>query len=186
LAGCFGLLPLAGGDEAILSQLERAIDRAGVGSQFAALFPMTQPRWQGVWIESPLGPSRVEILWQALGALPAAASSLDAGWRDLRLALAACRQHGLSLSGQLYPAGEVRGNWWQVVPHCGCCQAAWQAGWRNCAVCGGAGPANPGKKRRARGGRPYLPLTRLLGDKAGEFLARYRAGDNQGVKSGTG
>ena len=181
LAGCFGMLPLPDDNESFYAPFDRAIDEANRRSQYAALFPSTRPRWFGIWMESPLNVPRIELMLGVLRCDEVAASLGDEGNR-FALALEACVRHGLPLHGQLYPRGEVQGNWWHVAPHCRRCRTARDAGSSHCPVCGCVGELDPGRKRRARGTRPYFPLARILGESAAAaFLQRYRQFRQEGL-----
>jgi len=177
LAGCFGEWPLPGDSAAFHLAIEKSMLR------LAESFPPTNPRWYGLWLNSPL-----EAEW-----LLAAFQSLDIPeircreQQELLVALNAAYNIGGRVHLRLYPPGRVEGTWWRLVPHCPRCKAVWRPrGSRNategvlcsaeCGVCGYVGHPAPEQKRRARGRRPYFPLERLLGrEPAAEFLVRYEA-----------
>ncbi len=154
-AGCYGLFPLPQPSELFLARSQKC-------ERNNQLFPPTQWLWYGWWMQSPLNAKQTNYLANVFTALrnePAFAE--DRALQELAIALRLCDERGLHLSVQLFPAGEIDGLWWNLVPHCGVCHAAWQDGSRSCAMCGQARhPASP-KKRRVRGTRPYRPISEL-------------------------
>jgi hypothetical protein len=177
LAGCFGMVPLPPMESEIHVAVEKAIDRLNLRANVEMNFPRTKPAWYGLWMHSPLDAPRSLLLQIILRS--AGGGDLD----DVRtinqmiLGLSTAYEHALPLHVRLYPPGDVRGVWWNLVPHCQICHAPWPDPQREqCQVCGYVGrPASP-PKRRARGTRPYWPLERMLGkEKAAEFLRRFEA-----------
>ncbi len=171
VVGCFGMWPLPTDVESFCEQVEAIISGE---SQIAAL-STTTPRWYGLWHRSPLPRSTAAMLLRLLGELALPEESAP-GRDELLPALAIAAAGQFPLYFRHYPPGEVDGPWWNLVPHCGNCQAPWSGG-GICSVCRlSTHPASP-KKRRVRGQRPYYPLVRLLGDeRADELWKRYRSG----------
>jgi hypothetical protein len=173
LAGCYGRFIVPLGDDGFHTAVSAAVDRAvSVAPDDPAV--LTTPRWYGLWIESPLDPSRASFVVRVL-------ASLDRGQcQDLRGLIAAlttaveCR---LPLHVSLHPRGHADSWRWMVAPHCPRCKVTWlEDRSRRCEVCGFAGRAAPLKRRHLVGRRPYFALQRLLGtQQAAEFLVRYEA-----------
>ncbi len=177
LAGCYGMVGLPQEETAVHAAVEEAIDRLNMRANVAANFVVTKPAWYGLWMRSPLDAPRALllkfILRNAGGKEPSYAQAMN----QMILGLSAAYEHNLPLHVRLYPRGEVRGVWWNLVSHCQNCHAPWsEVECDKCQVCGYVGrPASP-PKRRARGTRPYWPLERMMGkEKAEEFLVRYEA-----------
>src|SRR5205814_9760726 len=55
LAGCIGLLPLWPESREFHAAIDQAIEAAGMVCRYSQLFPQTEPRSYGLWIESPVG-----------------------------------------------------------------------------------------------------------------------------------
>jgi len=189
LAGCFGLVPLPANESEMHATVERAIDQAGLAREVLRLFPATQPRWYGLWMQSPLGIEQAVIVERLLAEVELNDSGCARSLKEFKLGLQTARAAGFRLHVALYPRGVVEGTWWRLVSHCPACRAQWSSGGaRNategvpysagqrgrCAACGYIGHPAPEKKRHARGRRPYFPLDRLLGaEQAAAFLVRY-------------
>jgi len=177
LAGCFGELPLPDDSTAFHEAVEQSMTR------WAESFPPTNPRWYGLWLNSPLEAEWLLAAFQILD-IPEICCREQ---QELLVALNAAYNIGCRVHLRLFPPGRVEGTWWRLVPHCPGCKAAWRPrGSRNategvrysemCEVCGYVGHPAPEQKRRARGRRPYFPLDRLLGkEPAAELLVRYEA-----------
>ncbi|MEX2025747.1 MAG: hypothetical protein WEH44_00580, partial [Pirellulaceae bacterium] len=158
VAGCFGMWPLPADLENFCEQVESIIQR---DPQIATL-STTAPRWYGLWLHSPLASETASALAVLLRELQLTDAASAAGRDELLLALAISAAGQFPLHFRHYPPGQVEGPWWNLVPHCGDCQAPLTGG-GICRVCGQTThPASP-KKRRVRGQRPYYPLVRLLG-----------------------
>lgn len=151
-AGCYGLLPLPEPRSEFLARTQKF-------PRNNQLFAPTQYLWFGWWLKSPLSADQIACLagvFQTLSAEPAYA--VNKPLQELSVALQLCATNHLSLSVQLFPAGNIEGVWWNLAPHCGICHAPWEAGTTSCTMCGQARhPASP-KKRRVRGDRPYRRL----------------------------
>lgn len=186
-AGCYGLTPVASD---VIATLEQAIEQTGTGADADDLFPVTSPRWYGLWINSPLSMPQLEVVARLAEA---------AGLAELAAGCGTSLSAKLPLHARLYPAGKIEGTWWRLVPHCPRCKAAWPvaSGRRQppadvksvpppnergahaprsprCNVCRYVGHPAPDKKRRPRGKRPYTQLENILGSgQSTEFLARY-------------
>ncbi len=175
LAGCVRMFVLPEDEGDFYRRVGEAIEQAGLAEECSRLFPSAQPRWNGFWVSSPLAFDQVGFLANVLGAIESDAN-LGAQLTELQAGLCAARDNRLPFHASFYPRGSVEGNWWRLVPHCVRCKADWKANGRGrCDVCGYEGHPAPEKKRRARGRRPYLPLERLMGEGAADFLARYEA-----------
>jgi len=177
LATCYGLVALPDDPTPIYDAIELGIDAAFPGVDWSGLCPLTNPRWHGLWLNSPLGTELLMHRFLVLSKAPIADPRCRAAVAELLRALILAFDAGYRLHVQLYPGGRAKDSWWLLNPHCPRCKGAWNdARSRQCAVCGYMGQPAPDKKRRARGRRPYFPLQRLLGaHQAAEFLARYEA-----------
>lgn len=148
-AGCYGLCPLPEPREAFLNRTQKF----GRNNQ---LFAATQYLWFGWWLKSPLSAEQLDYLAVAFRTLTSEATyATNRPLQELAAALQLCVTNQLTLSVQLYPAGQIDGVWWNLVPHCGICHAPWEQDSTRCTMCGQSRhPASP-KKRRVRGDRPY-------------------------------
>ncbi len=177
LAGCFGMVPLPPNETEVHAAVEEAIDRLNLRANVETNFPLTKPAWYGLWMRSPLDAPRALLLKFILRNAGGSDPDYLRAMNQMILGLSAAYEHALPLHVRHYPRGEVRGTWWNLVPHCQACNSPWPDAQREqCQVCGyGGHPASP-PKRRARGTRPYWPLERMLGkEKAAEFFLRYEA-----------
>ena len=169
LAGCFGTLVL---DAPRGASIDRAIASAALEERVAAHFLPTQPRWYGLWTTTPLTVAQLAVLrnlWEAMTETPQATDN------EFLAALNIAQQHGFELHVRLYPAGESDRDWWRLAAHCGRCKAPQNPLERRCAVCGLVAPAEPARKRKPRGNRPFVPLARFLGEQAAAELLERRA-----------
>lgn len=154
-AGCFGWLILTDEHREELSQIHA--------------------RYHTLWLDSTPDADTLEEharLFQKLTErFPDSAAYYDEYQQAIRLALAS----GCSLHWQFVPAGSTDGITWTIHAHCPRCRAAMAVDARYCRVCEYHGHPEPARKRKARGQRPYTPLTKFLGEAgAAEFLRRYR------------
>ncbi len=170
-AGCFGLLIL---ESPLAEQLEAAIEqvRASDPERFDDAFLASQPRRYGVWA-TPFASPQITLLIEIFCVLQVDESSREVA--EFRRALQLVHAAGLSLYARLYPPGEVQSFAWTVASHCPRCRAPMTMAARRCPACQFVGRALPGKKRKPRGQRPYVPLARFLGERAAlELLASAR------------
>lgn len=175
VAGCYGLLPLPEDPAVVHEAIEQATHAAYGSINWSLVCPATQPRWYGLWIDSPLWAEHLLVRYLILSAAVIKDATCRRAVAELLLAFNVAYEANVPLHVRLYPRGRLEGNWWLLVAHCPRCKAAWHdERSRRCSVCGYAGNAAPVKRRRARGRRPYVPLSRLLGtDEAAAFLVRY-------------
>lgn len=180
-AGCFGLLPLPADERKLHDAVETATRDAYRSANWENLCPVTEPRWYGLWLDSPLEAEELLVRFNVLSLVHTADADCQQGIANLMSALNDAYNARLRLHVRLYPRGYVEGTWWKLVPHCPRCRAAWpHEQSQHCAVCGYVGHPAPDKKRRARGRRPYFPLDRLLGEQqAAELLVRYETFQSQ-------
>jgi hypothetical protein len=171
VVGCFGMWPLPEDLDGFCEQVESIV----AGQPTIAATSPTTPRWYGFWLRSPLPAETAGALAVLLRELQLPDAVSAAGRDELLLALAISAAGHFPLHFRLYPPGQVEGPWWNLVPHCGNCQAPWSGG-GICHVCRqSTHPASP-KKRRARGQRPFYSLVRLLGvERAVELWEQYRS-----------
>lgn len=148
-AGCYGLFPVPEPRETFLARTQKF-------ARNNQLFAPTQYLWFGWWLKSPLNSEQIAYLANVFGTLASEPEfATNEPLQDLAAALRLCVANELRLSAQLYPAGQIDGLWWNLVPHCGICHAPWEPGSTSCPICGQSRhPASP-KKRRVRGDRPY-------------------------------
>jgi hypothetical protein len=148
----------------------QAIDEA---MGLAQEFPITTPGWYGLWLASPVDGPALAGAVRTLEAMPEG----EWGLPELLFPLTIALERGSRVHVLLYPRGRVEGAWWNLVPHCPQCRAAWgEAGRRHCSVCGYRGHPAPQQKRHARGRRPYFSLGRLVGAaQAADLVTRYEA-----------
>jgi hypothetical protein len=177
LAGCYGLFELdtlSGGT--FRQDVDSVIAQLGIDEEYRAAFQSTTPRWYGFWINSPLAVAQVRLLLQIFSALAEFRADYAERLRDFLSALQASLDAHLPLHVTLVPRGHADASIWTTASHCPRCKAA-QAAWvHRCGACGQMGHANPPRKRRARGDRPYWPLQSFLGrDNVEPFLQRYLA-----------
>lgn len=167
LAGCYGLLPLPHDTTVFHAAVDRSLGR------WSDSYPVTTPRWYGMWLDSPLDAEWLFLAFRVLDIEELAGREQQ----ELLAALNTAYNMGARLHVRLYPPGRVEGPWWRLEPHCPRCKSRWADEKANsCRVCGQIGQPVSEKKRRARGRRPYFPLERLLGAaEAAEFLLRYEA-----------
>ena len=170
VAGCFGMWPLPADLAHFCHDVEAIVARQPETASLSS----TTPRWYGLWLRSPLAVEAAQVLFHVLGEMPLVDPASVAGRDELLQALALATRGEYALHFRHYPPGQVDGPWWNLVPHCGHCQAPWTGG-GICRVCRQTThPASP-KQRRVRGQRPYYPLVRLLRrEAAADILIRYR------------
>jgi len=177
LAGCYGIVPLPDDPKPVHDAIERGTEQAYPNLEWSNVCVATNPRWYGLWLDSPF---QAEQLFVRFRVLEAAAIENEVARRGigqlvtgLNVAFNAdCRVHVA-----LYPRGHVEDGSWRLAAHCPHCKAPWNNAHRQqCKVCNFVGHPADDKKRKARGKRPYFPLARLLGEQAAaEFLVRYEA-----------
>ena len=61
LVGCYGLVPLPDDPKPIHDAIERGIEAAYAGADWSGLCRVTQPRWYGLWLDSPLSAERLMV-----------------------------------------------------------------------------------------------------------------------------
>ena len=177
LAGCYGIVPLPFDPSPVHAAVERGIELAYPGVDWSGLFPVTTPRWYGLWLKSPLAAEFSLALLRVLQAAPIEDHECRAAVKELLVGINTAFDADCRLHVCLYPRGHVAGAWWRLAPHCPRCKAEWPAAHAQlCRVCSYGGHPASDRKRHARGNRPYFPLDRLLGtERAAEFLRRYEA-----------
>src|SRR5262245_44504939 len=121
LAGCYGLVPLPLEAAAFHEAVERASGAVYAPAEWSLHYPLTRPRWYGLWIASPLEGA---ALLERFLVLQAAAES-HPQLRELLTALNAAYDAGCRLHVRLYPPGHVEGSWWRLAAYCPRCQAQW-------------------------------------------------------------
>ncbi|WP_425613440.1 hypothetical protein NA78x_003272 [Anatilimnocola sp. NA78] len=153
-AGCFGMLPIPEPSAEFYAQLTDSP---------AGLFPQARINWYSWWITSPLRAPQIVFLARQFRLLSSRPQWLaNQPLHEFTAALNACEQHQLSLSVQLYPAGEIDGPWWLLDPHCAVCRAPWQTEEGKCRMCGQSRHPAASKKRHVRGSRPYRPIEQII------------------------
>ena len=180
LAGCYGWVPLPIDPTSVYATVETAIDSLYGAESWATLFPVTRPRWFGLWL-SPLWAEHLLVAARVLEAAAVADRECRQALDELLLGLRTAYHADRSLHVRAYSGGRVEDNTWRLVMHCPQCSAPWpEKAARQCGVCDYAGAPAPDKKRLPRGQRPYFPLERLLGrEQAAALLVRYAASREQ-------
>jgi hypothetical protein len=146
--------------------LESAIDRQGLHEAMAALFPVTRPRWYGLWIDGAPSGERLRLLERLF-------SALGGGTGEFLCALRMSLANDLPLYASLSPEGAIEGDAWIVSAHCPRCKAPRAIGRGACPACMEVNRSSPARRRKRRGMRPYRPLSRMLGAaEAHAFLSR--------------
>jgi hypothetical protein len=165
-AGCFGLLIL---ESPLVERLEAAIEqvRRSDIERFDTVFLASQPRRYGIWA-TPLEVPQIAILAEVFQQLQLDAPSRDVA--EFQRALQLAQANHLALHARLYPTGMVQSFAWTVASHCPRCRAPMAMTAHCCPACRFVGRALPGKKRKPRGQRPYVPLARFLGEQAARDL----------------
>ena len=144
LAGCCGHLHLLPDSQELNEALWWVIHNRDLEQTVFAVFPQTTPLWYGLWINSPLQKTQIELLHELLGhAFAEMQQSQDKNW--FLLALKAAAKWNLPLHVSLLPPGHVDFGWHTVFPHCPRCKAEtsidrWQESYPKdpyvCNVCG--------------------------------------------------
>jgi hypothetical protein len=148
-----------------------------INAAVPANLAVTSPAWYGLWMHRPLPQERVQNIATALQSACAALPSASEGLADLTTALCAAHARRQSLHVAVYPRGQVESSRWLLDPHCPRCKCTWAGeDQRACDACHYVGQPATQLNRKARGQRPYFPLSRLLGaEQAASFLVRYEA-----------
>lgn len=173
LAGCFGLFEFSG-LVSFHDDLELAANETDLRRSLAAEFPMTTPRWYGLWIESPPRPAQLELLGRLFTGLGLVSDLYRERLGPFLTAVDIALETSAALHLTLVPRGDYTATQWTLVSHCKRCRAPWPDGSRRCVACGLVGRPEPSKRRKARGERPYWRLAGFLGPANVEpFLQRY-------------
>ena len=182
LAGCVGMVREDATSPGLSKLVAQSIDRLGLKTQLDAVtFESVQP-WYALWHISDNEQIRLKLLEEIFADLLA---HLDEGKCASRFqneelitfyeALKISQQDSSAMRCEHFPQGTVDGNDWIVSSHCYRCHAPMSDESTCCENCGRVGCAQPSRKRRSRGDRPYWSLSGFLGKKgAAEFLSRYR------------
>lgn len=169
LAGCFGMLVL---DEALTSALTRLLQEKELQQQVTNHFLATTPAHWGLWTSDALTESQVMVMQSVVGAL--ATQSEHCEVNELLTALSLAREQASTIHLRLYPTGESDAHAWRLDPHCRRCKATMPERGRFCSVCLLEAHAEPPRRRKVRGGRPYVPLATFLGESGAQaLLARH-------------
>jgi hypothetical protein len=140
IAGCFGWLCA----EPSSQELQHVLKDRKIEQQFFAAFPLTSPIWYGLWINSPLRTSQVELLHELLQGVFDQSQGQNRDKRHFLNALQAAREQHLPLHVSLAPPGHIDFGWYTVFPHCPRCKAEtplerWQSSYpkepHSCRVC---------------------------------------------------
>jgi hypothetical protein len=174
IAGCFGWLAADGNIAAWHQAVEDGWPASpDLTSAIAGNIP-TQPRWYSLWINRAIAGKQLELvarLFRAIGreGLPA----IRGAAQHFVAVLETCHRNGLTLDVELVPAGFSDGLVWTIGRHCDRCRAPKRSGSIACSVCRKRGGGHPEVKKRVLGLRPWVPLSRVVGQ-TGEatFLAR--------------
>lgn len=146
------------------------------------LFPLTSPRWFGVWTGGRLGQSQLRVLGEVLEFVIRHCLSQDAVSAEfneivqLKCAVERCIKFELKLSVELVPPGHSDGLTWIINSHCPNCKMSMSEKMDQCLVCGRVGHPHGIRKSRVLGSRPYVNLEGVLGKKKTvELLMRFES-----------
>lgn len=169
LAGCFGMLVL---DEALTSALNQLLQEEELEQQVAKHFLATTPAHWGLWTSEALNETQMMVLHSALSALAVRSEHCEV--TELLTALSLARACASAIHFRLYPAGESDAHAWRLDPHCRRCKATMPERGRFCSICRLEAHAEPSRRRKVRGGRPYVPLATFLGESGAQaFRAKH-------------
>jgi hypothetical protein len=124
VAGCHGTLDVWPDSQELEEQLWKIVEHHGLENRLRTAFPVTTPLWYGLWIESPLKRSQIEVLYDLLNA---ACDFEDPKQKDavhFLNALSAAISEELPVHVSLAPPGHVDLGWHTVFPHCPRCKAS--------------------------------------------------------------
>lgn len=155
--GCFGMARIDAPE--FISGFEAAIERLGIDEEIEQSFPVTHPRWFGVWMTHVLDRHQVGLLIQVMNEL-----ELGREWEQFRTALSRCWQNNLELHVEYFPSGNSDGRYWKWDPHCDACRSNIDFSVRKCECCGRKRIEQSAKKRKVLGLRPYMKLRYVLGE----------------------
>jgi len=128
--------------------------------------------WYQVWQTSVWQGAELERLQKILKQIPA--TIVNVALAELTAAVTACVANEFSLVTELVPGGNSDGLHWTINSHCPDCKFEMSESRKDCPACGRSGVPNRMVKRKVLGLRPYVKLSRLLGDDAtSELLAKY-------------
>ncbi len=125
-------------------------------------FPITQPRWLGLWINQQ--PSPAELLMQRT-LLQQVLAEGHAVWElaDYLMAIDTALEQQIPLRIRGYAGGQCFERRWIVEPHCSTCHSAWpQERRQQCPGCGQVGGRQRAQIRKRMGTRPYRALREFL------------------------
>lgn len=170
-AGCHGILETPPDADGWRQTVEAVL--ASQGRDWTHL-PQTSPRWYGLWSQGVLTPNDCSAVAKTIALSSSRFSGEVPGAAHLVRACESAASSRLSLHVRLYPAGLLEGRWWTPAPYCPECRAPQPTGSRGCQVCGRQGGPPPAEKRRARGVRPFRPLSDLFTpEEAAAFLRNF-------------
>ena len=128
--------------------------------------------WYQVWQTSVWQSDELQRLQKILEQIPATIENVALA--ELSAAVTACVAHKFSLVTELVPGGNSDGLHWTINSHCPDCKFEMSETQKDCPACKRNGVPNRMVKRKVLGLRPYVKLSRLMGDDAtSELLARY-------------
>lgn len=169
-AGCFGMVPLPELASPCYQQLEteflKALPKHGQPALWPNLLKATQPRPHGLWLAevfpATLTSALAEALQHVAPQFPSHPDASPSAVYHLIDALHKAHQFRLPLHLNFFPSGTRTKTLWCIPATCPVCHVAWSATAPGiCSVCHFEGHPFPFQQRRARGNRPYFPLTRL-------------------------
>jgi hypothetical protein len=176
VAGCFGWLT-TGGDQA---EWHRAVEEFWPENS-EAFSIRTSPHWYSIWADRTLKGNRLDlaaILFRSVADHGPEVIKQSAS--DFHRVLEKCRTLGLIIDVELVPAGFSDGISWTIGRHCDRCKAPFEGSWKSCRACKKQGSGHPEIKKRVLGLRPWVALTRVIGEaNVKGFLTR--AGLNKSV-----
>ena len=171
----------SGEKDQLIRLLDSVIDETGLVAESNALFPMTTPRWYGLWQNHRLNPEQVEFLLRVFETLVARLSKSNPEIDDGRLdwirflnALRTCSEYSLELHVELIPPGFSDGTTWTQFAHCPACKCE-MGNVPICPACERRGNPHGERKGKVLGLRPYVKLCGVLGESGTrELLERFK------------
>ncbi len=144
------------------------------------LFPLTSPRWFGVWRDGGFNRHQLSMLAELLECINKRCLDSNASLPEisevvqLRYAVDRCLKFDLTLSVELVPPGHSDGLTWVINSHCPECKKSMSGDADRCQVCRRVGRAQGERKSKVLGSRPYVNLEGVLGEeKTVDLLRRY-------------
>lgn len=160
-ASCYGWWILPDDPSPIHQTIERAATAAKALDPNDAWPMPTSPCWYGVWQQGVFTGDHLPALTAMLEQQRFPSETAQASATHLAAAARVAFLERLPLVVTLYPPGHVENRLWTLDPHCPRCQAPSRHDPERCGVCGYIGPITPTTTFKARGSRPWRPLSQV-------------------------